>query len=377
MSTPALSEAFPGPIGLIAPLPPPNGGMAMQALQLRRLLEQEGAQVDMLATNAAYRPTWIARLPGLRAVFRLVPYVFACWRLLGRCRVVHLMANSGWSWHLFAAPVLILAPWRSTPVIVNYRGGEAHAFFERSFRWVNPVMRRAASIVVPSGYLQQVFREFGLDTLVVPNIIDLDLFGAARASDGQGDGHDKPFVFVITRNLERIYGIDVAIRALAVLRERGLEVELEIAGSGPEERALAALATELQVHDAVRFLGRLNREEVAALYRRADAALNPTTVDNMPNSVIEALASAVPVISSDVGGVPYIVTHEESALLVPVGDVNELASAMQRLLQSPELRTHLTAAGLESVKAYAWPVVRDQWRQMYVNVTERSQKDAN
>ena len=70
MSTAALSEAFPGPIGLIAPLPPPNGGMAMQALQLRRLLEQEGAQVDMLATNAAYRPTWIARLPGLRAVFR-------------------------------------------------------------------------------------------------------------------------------------------------------------------------------------------------------------------------------------------------------------------------------------------------------------------
>lgn len=373
MSTAGLSETFPDPIGLIAPMPPPNGGMAMQALQLRRLLEGEGVEVDMLATNGAHRPAWVARLPGVRAVFRLVPYVLACWQLLGRCRVVHIMANSGWSWHLFAAPVLLLAPWRSTPVIVNYRGGEARAFFERSFRWVGPMMRRASSIVVPSGYLQQVFSEYGLESLVVPNIIDLDLFNAAELPQpSETTDSGKPFTFAITRNLERIYGIDAAIRALASLRAQGLDVALDIAGSGPEEGALKALASDLQLGDAVRFLGRLNREEVAALYRRADAALNPTTVDNMPNSVIEALASAVPVISSDVGGVPFIVTHEESALLVPVGDVRAMASAMERLLVSPDLRTRLVVAGLESVRDYAWPVVRGQWQRVYVDVVDSS-----
>ena len=109
------------------------------------------------------------------------------------------------------------------------------------------------------------------------------------------------------------------------------------AGSGPEKRALEALAATLGVAAAVTFTGRLEREAVAALYRDADVALNPSTVDNMPNSLLEALASGVPIVSTNVGGVPHIVQDGTTALLVPPRDPEAMARAALRLLENPEL----------------------------------------
>ena len=163
-------------LGLVGPVPPPNGGMAMQTSQLARLLAGEGVVEKLLPTNPPYRPAFVAAIPGLRSLFRLVPYLLAVWRLAGRVDVIHLMANSGWSWQLFAAPVLWLSRFRGTPVIVNYRGGEAQVYFQRSFRRVRPSLRQAALVVVPSGYLQSVFGDFGETTRVIPNIIDQDVF---------------------------------------------------------------------------------------------------------------------------------------------------------------------------------------------------------
>lgn len=333
----------------------------MQTVQLHRLLQGEGVAVDRLATNPPYRPAWVGSVPGLRALARLLPYLWNIWGLAGRCDVIHLMANSGWSWHLFATPVLVLAPLRGTPVVVNYRGGEARSFFERSMGWIRPAMRRATRVVVPSAYLQGVFSDFGQDVHIVPNIVDRSLFSPAQNRAAPGN----PFLFVITRNLEPIYGIDTALRALAILHGRGITAELEIAGSGPQGRELRALCEELGLGESVRFVGRLERAAMVALYRRADAMLNPTTVDNMPNSVIEALACAVPVISSNIGGVPFIVKDGETALLVPVGDAEATADAMQRLMADPVLRQSLSERGETSVADYEWQAVGPQWLATY------------
>ena len=69
------------------------------------------------------------------------------------------MANSGWSWHLFAAPAIWVARIRGKPVIINYRGGEADSFFNKSFSWIKPSLSKADAIVVPSGFLEGVFRK--------------------------------------------------------------------------------------------------------------------------------------------------------------------------------------------------------------------------
>jgi glycosyltransferase involved in cell wall biosynthesis len=340
--------------------------MAMQTQQLAKLLESEGLRVVQLATNRPYRPGWIARIPGLRAVFRLLPYLWHVWRLAAQCDVIHVMANSGWSWQLFSAPVLWISPWRGTPVVVNYRGGEAESYFNQSIARVRPSILRAHTIVVPSRYLETVFRQFELDTQVIPNIIDLDMFGV------QSKNENRNVTLVITRNLEAIYGIDVAVKAMSLLVARYSNLELKIAGSGPQEQALRALIAELNLQDHVQLMGRLERHDIVQLYQSADIMLNPTTVDNMPNSLLEALACALPIVSTNVGGVPYMVEHRRDALLVDPKNPQALADALQELIESPALREELVRNGLETVAQYSWEHVRTKWLACYESASAPS-----
>lgn len=363
-------------VGLIGPVPPPNGGMAMQTEQLVRLLKNEGIEVTLLPVNPPYRPAFVANIPFLRAICRLLAYLLAVWRLAGRVDVIHLMANSGWSWQLFAAPALWLADLRGTPIIVNYRGGEARDYFQQSFRWVKPSLDKAAAVVVPSGFLERVFGEFDQSTCVIPNIIDRDMFQPAPRGTIPENSGAKTFDLVITRNLESIYGIDIAIRALVKVRDAGCPARLLIAGSGPAESDLRALAVTLGVNEAVHFVGRLDRTGVVALYGAAHAMVNPTNVDNMPNSVLEALACGLPVVSTDVGGIPYIMTHEETGLLVPPRDVDALAAAITRLSRDERLRQQLRENGLAQIEQYTWHKVRDQWLQTYYDAIAANRKQA-
>ena len=115
------------------------------------------------------------------------------------------------------------------------------------------------------------------------------------------------------------------------------------------------------------FTGRLDRDAMAALYREADIMLNPSLADNMPNSVLESMASGVPVVSTDVGGVPYMVQDGVTALLVPPAKPEAMAAACLRLLGDAELWARLQQAGLAEVQRYTWgqvaPLLAAHYRQ--------------
>src|SRR5207245_518329 len=123
----------------------------------------------------------------------------------GQVQLMHVMANSGWSWHLFAAPAIWIARLRGVPVVVNYRGGEAAAFLARSARIVKMSLRAAQIVAVPSEFLQEVFRAYGVPTEVLPNVVDMARFRAEPRNPG-----DAPRL-VVARNLEAIYDIDTAL----------------------------------------------------------------------------------------------------------------------------------------------------------------------
>jgi glycosyltransferase involved in cell wall biosynthesis len=345
---------------LVGPVPPPAGGMANQTRQLGELLRAAGAQVELLSTNPPYRPAWVAALKGLRAGFRLVAYVLALWRQVGRVQVVHVMANSAWSWHLFAAPAVWVSHLRGVPVVVNYRGGEAGPFLARSSALVRFTMRRSSALVVPSGFLEHVFAGHGMASAVVPNIVDTRRFSPLA----KGETRD-PKQLLVARNLEALYGNDIALRALAIVRQRHADVRMLIAGSGPQEAELRALAAQLGLGDNVRFTGRLDRDDMARLLQRSALSVNPTRVDNMPNSVLEAMASGTPVVSTHVGGVPYMVKHRETAWLVPPDDPQALADAVLHLLENPTEADQLAAAALRQVQNNTWPVIAPLWAAVY------------
>lgn len=359
-------------IALIGPLPPPAGGMGDQMLQLSELMRREGAEVTVLQTNGAYRPAWIASVRGVRAVARFLPYLAALWRAAGSVELFHVLASSGWSWHLFAAPAILTARIRATPCVVSYHGGEAGAFLARSTRLVASTLRAAQALTVPSGFLQQVFGRFAIDSRIVPNVVDLALFNAKPGRTS------KPPHVVVPRNLEPIYDIPTALRAFAVVRQRLPSATLSVAGSGSELVSLSGLAEALGIGSAVTFTGRISREQMAALLAAADLVLNPSTADNMPISILEAMASGVPVVSTSVGGIPYLLDHGRTALLVESGDAMSMANAALRVLQDEVLAARMTEAARVEVQQYSWPRVRVALEEVYEDVLrpERARQPA-
>ncbi|MCE3265240.1 MAG: glycosyltransferase family 1 protein [Pseudoduganella sp.] len=347
-------------IALVGPLPPPSGGMANQALQLSGLLREAGIAVDFVQTNAPYRPAWAGKLRGVRALFRIVPYMAALWRAAGRAQVFHVMANSGWSWHLFAAPAIWIAHLRGTPVVVNYRGGEAANFLKQAAAWMRPSLRRCAALAVPTGFLAHVFGQHGIGTVIVPNIVNLERFSASAAPRTPGG-----LRLLVARNLEDIYDNASALRAFALVRESYPDAQLTVAGSGPLRADLEQLARELGLAQAVHFTGRVDTAGMPDLYRNADIMLNPSLIDNTPNSVLEALASGTLVVSTNVGGVPYVAEDGKTALLVPPADPAAMAQAVLRLAGDPALAAALREAGRASVAQYAWSSVKPRLLDVY------------
>lgn len=346
-------------IGLVGPLPPPSGGIANQTRQLADLLAKAGAIVSLVQVNAGYRPQWVARVPMLRALFRLLPYLIALWRVSGSSEILHVMANSGWSWHLFAAPAVWIGRLRGSAVVVNYRGGEAEKFLDKNYRLVRFTMRRADALIVPSGFLEGIFLRRGMPAQIVPNIVDLEKFRA------RGDAQFDAPKLIVARNLEALYDNASAIRALKIIREKFPGAQLVIAGTGPQEAELRQIAVDLGLADHVVFTGRLEPKAMSEAYQSAEIMINPSLADNMPNSILEAWASGVPVVSTNVGGIPFMATDGVNVSLVPPGSPVEVARASVMLLADRSLWLERANAGQSEARRYTWEKVQPLLSEVY------------
>jgi len=351
-------------VALIGPTPPPNGGMAMQTQQLHRLLTSDDHEVELIATNAAYRPHFVAKIPVVRALFRLCAYLFYLIANLKRFDIIHLMANSGWSFYLFAMPVIYIANWHKVPVVMNYRGGLADEFFTKDWRWIKGAINTVDKIIVPSGFLQEVFAKFEVNTTVVPNIVDLSVFDFHVPTLQSDSLH-----VVVTRNLEQIYDNKTAIEGFALFHQHHPNARLSIAGTGEQEGMLKQLVKQLDLQHSVRFLGRLDRNEIAQLYRQADILLNTSLVDNTPNSIIEALACGLVVISSDVGGIPYLVKHQQHALLVPPRCPSAVAQQLNAAIESVQASLTIARQGHNMVIEFTPEIVIPLLTNIYRELT--------
>lgn len=349
---------------LVGPIPPPAGGMANQTRQLRQLLQSSGAFVELAAVNKPYSPQFIGRIPFIRAFFRLIPYIFSLFKQTAKADIVHIMANSGWSWHLFATPAIWVAFLLRTPVVVNYRGGHAEPFFEKSWPVVKLSIDRASHVIVPSDYLKEVFAKYDKQADVVPNILNNELF-FPKENIGEIDLDSGP-VLLVTRNLEPIYDIPTALRCLRKVMDKYPNARLLVAGSGPEYEALNKLARQFGIANQVDFLGRLDSNRIAELYREADVLLNPSTVDNSPNSVIEALASGLAVVTTNVGGIPKLVENEHDAMMIPAGQPELMAEKVLKVIGDKDLRMTLVNNGLEKVKRFFWSNVSQRLLDAYL-----------
>jgi glycosyltransferase involved in cell wall biosynthesis len=239
------------------------------------------------------------------------------------------------------------------PVVLTSHGTDL--FLLDRFPIARPLARRvfarAAQVTVISSPLVARVQALGVPAervTVVPMPFDAATFTA-------GDGaRDADLILFVGRLIER-KGAEFAIRALAELRQRGRKLRLLVVGDGPEREALERLAGTLGVRAGVAFAGTLPAAEVAPLYRRASVLLFPGVTDwkgeqeGFGMVLFEAMRCGVPVVASQSGGIPDVITDGATGLLVPERDPVALADATNRLLGDPALARRLAGAAQADV----------------------------
>ena len=280
-------------------------------------------------------------------------------RQLRQADVVHVFSASYSSFLLAPLPAIAVARLLRRPVVLNYRSGEAPDHLSRS-AIARAAIARADKNVVPSSFLSDVFRGFGIRSTIVPNIVDLATFTFRERNPL------RPRL-VSTRNFEPLYNVAATIRAFALVQERWPEATLTLVGGGSQEADLRALVSGLGLRN-VAFSGRMKPSEIASAYADNDIYIQSPNIDNMPTSVLEAFASGLPVVATAAGGVPAILTHGTHGLLAPLADYETLAAHVLRLLDEPGYARQLARAAYATCDVCTWPAVREQWLHAYRSV---------
>jgi len=335
------------------------GGQSVQAeLLIRNCQQDRDLRTKLLRIDPPLPRflSWVERIPVVRTVFRQPFYVWSLWRGLKDVDVAHIFSASYWSFWIAPVPAMFVARLRGKKTLIHYHSGEARDHLKR-FRSARPLLAKADLLVVPSGYLRDVFREFGLDAKVVPNIIDLSQFSFRLR---------RPFRprLVCTRGFHPYYCVDVVVKAFAEVQRCYPEATLDLVGGGPAEAEIRKLVDDLELSN-VEFSGVISRQEIGRHYDRADIFINASRLDNMPVSVLEAFLSGTPVITTSPEGMDYIVDQGRTGLLSPPGDAEALARNVLRVLEDQELANQLAYNAHQESERYCWTAVREQWLGLY------------
>ena len=225
--------------------------------------------------------------------------------------------------------------------------------------------------------LRQVFRVDPRRIAVIPLGVDLEQFQprdreAARATI---DFPAEERLLIAVGRIEPLKGFDILVRALAEMTERERVRLLVIGGderAAPELARLRAIAEEIGVTDRVHFPGSIPHERLAAYYNAADVVVIPSFSESFGLVALEAMASGVPVVASRVGGLTVTVADGRTGYLVPWRCPEPFAEKIDLLLSNDALRRALGAAGVESVKEYAWENVASALLDLYGEVLEET-----
>jgi glycosyltransferase involved in cell wall biosynthesis len=349
-------------VAIVAPSLRILGGQAVQA---HRLVEAWRNDPDVDAWLVPVNPlppgpfSRAVAVKYLRTLTTEATYLARLARELRRADVAHVFSASYTSFLLAPLPAMLMARALGRPVILNYRSGQAPDHLRRS-RIARAAIAKVDRTIVPSRFLVDVFSSFGLGAAPVPNVVDLESF---RFRDRVPL---RPRI-LSTRNFEPLYNVACTLRAFAIVQQRFPEAELTLVGGGSLDQSLRSLARRLGLR-RVTFTGLVPPHEIPAYYAAHDLYLQSPDVDNMPTSILEAFASGLPVVSTDSGGVPAILTDGTHGLLAPCDDHRALADRIVGLLQQPVLARNLARNALATCEAYTWPRVREQWLSHYRSV---------
>jgi glycogen(starch) synthase len=262
------------------------------------------------------------------------------------------------------AVALLLKIIAGIPYIVSLRGGDVPGFRPYDFKLLHKIAapllhliwRNAAAVVTNSKGLRDLATAFdpSVRISIIPNGVDLERFSIP----------DRSWTSACILSVGRVVyqkGFDIALRALAGLKD--LEWEWRIAGDGPQMGALQALIKDNGLQERVHFLGWLTTDELKKQYEEATLFLLPSRHEGMPNAMLEAMSSGLPVIATRIAGSEELVDEGKTGVLVPSEDANALREALRPFLLEAKMRKKMgTAARQRVVQSFSWTKIAEEYR---------------
>jgi glycosyltransferase involved in cell wall biosynthesis len=377
--------------------PPLGGGAGLATASLAIHLARKGVAVDVVTTRSPGRAVGPAADASAELPEGVCIYGVRSWR-----RGVHQAGMSGAASYLvgalpvvrrllrrhryavvhayFSLPTGALLPvagLRGVPAVVSLRGSDVPGYdprLRRAHALLLPLTRRiwreADRVVVVCESLGQLARRTQPDLryVVIENGVDVNVFRPRARGPNPADG--RPLRCIAVARLIERKGLATLVEAVRIVGPE--HIRLEIVGSGPAERGLRDLTARLGLERAVQFSGALERAEVAERCREADLFTLVPRQEAFGNAFAEALASGLPIIGSDVGGIPDLVRQGENGFLVPPDDPAAVARVIQRFASDPALRAAMGAVNRARAESQlSWERVAERHLELYAELSAR------
>ena len=327
---------------LICNYKPGVGGISGQVEILQRKLRSEGHTADIFSTKASV----LQRL--------LIP--FRLFSVAKHYDVLHIHCCSGWGF-LPAIVGVTVGRWRKKRIVLTFHGGGGERFFDKNSFLVSHYLLRTNANIVLSGFLAKVFDKHYLPYAIIPNIIELN--------DSNYRQRDTLLPhFICTRAHEPLYNIPCILKAFQKVLTVIPESTLTLVGSGTEHEKLIHLSQEMGLKN-VTFTGRVDNSEIYRYLDQADIMLSAPTVDNMPVSILEGMNAGLLVISSNVGGVPYMVEDGKTGYLFPSDNSDALADLMIKAVRQQAESKNIIREAHQAVNTYRWENIKEQLYSIY------------
>ena len=252
------------------------------------------------------------------------------------------------------------------PYIVSLRGGDVPGFRPYDFKlyhkiaapFLHVIWHGASSVIANSKGLHNLATAFDstIEIPIIPNGVDLKKF-SAPARDWSA-----PRLLSVGRIVYQ-KGLDLAMSALADLKD--LSWTWTIAGDGPQMQVLQSMAEENGIKDRVHFIGWQSADQLKKEYCAANVFLFPSRHEGMPNAVLEAMASGLPVVATRIAGNEELVVNGETGALVPAEDVESLRESLMPLLVEAKMREKMGRASRQRVEeSFSWNRVAEQYQKI-------------
>jgi glycosyltransferase involved in cell wall biosynthesis len=256
------------------------------------------------------------------------------------------------------------------PYILTLHGGNLPAFARRWSRRVKQVLQGARAVTAPSRYLQEEMRPYREDIILIPNALDLKKYTFRLRLKPRPN-------LVWLRAFHSIYNPQMAPLLVDKLLPSFPDISLAMIGPDKGDGSLQetqAIIEKLSLQKNIVIIPGIPKSEVPEYVEKADIFINTTNFDNTPVSVLEAMACGLCMVSTNVGGIPYLLQDGQDALLVPPNDSEAMANAAGRIMTEPRLAERLSQNARKKVEQYDWSVILPQWEDLFFDITRMNAK---